>query len=97
MSTYAKSNEEETEDKKGSHEGEEDSDDCDETVIKGLSTCDEDKDLDNEGRLIAKVFPHFVMVSVYTPHSGVGDLKRLDYRVERWDRAFEAYINRIKA
>ena len=36
------------------------------------------------------------MVSVYTPHSGVGDLKRLDYRVERWDRAFEAHINRLK-
>ena len=70
--------------------------DADKTVITGLSQSEEDEDLDIEGRLIAKVFPSFVLVSVYTPHSGVGDLKRLEYRVERWDRAFEVYINRLK-
>lgn len=70
--------------------------DHDLSVIKGVSNCEEEEDLDIEGRIIAKVFKHFVLVSVYTPHSGVGDLKRLDYRVDRWDRAFEAYLNRLK-
>ena len=68
----------------------------DPTVITGVSNIEEDADLDVEGRIIAKIFKSFVLVSVYTPHSGVGDLKRLQYRVERWDRAFEAYINRLK-
>lgn len=74
-----------------------DSEDNDETIICGIGQgTPEDEDLDKEGRVIAKVFADFVLVSVYTPHSGVGDLKRLDYRVERWDRAFEAYIERLK-
>ena len=88
--------------------GGEDADDGDSSVIRGITEQaekaddqeneneNENEDLDSEGRVIAKVFPDFVLVSVYTPHSGVGDLKRLQYRVERWDRAFEAYINRLK-
>jgi len=74
--------------------------DSDESVICGIADPhkpDDEYELDREGRVIAKVFSDFVLVSVYTPHSGVGDLKRLDYRVERWDRAFEAYIERLKA
>lgn len=51
------------------------------SVIVGLSSSEEDKDLDTEGRIIAKIFPSFVLVSVYTPHSGVGELKRLEFRV----------------
>jgi exodeoxyribonuclease III len=39
-----------------------------------------------EGRMVTLEFASFVLVSVYTPHSGVGDLKRLDYRVDTWDR-----------
>ena len=85
----------------------EDVDDGDSSVIRGITEQVEkaddqeneneyEDDLDTEGRVIAKVFPDFVLVSVYTPHSGVGDLKRLQFRVERWDRAFEAYINRLK-
>lgn len=67
--------------------------DTDETVICGIGQGEPaDEDLDREGRVMAKVFADFVLVSVYTPHSGVGDLKRLEYRVERWDRAFEIYI-----
>ena len=61
-----------------------------------MSSAEEDEDLDAEGRIISKIFSSFVLVSVYTPHSGVGELKRLEYRVKRWDRAFEAYINRLK-
>jgi exodeoxyribonuclease III len=49
------------------------------------------EELDCEGRLLRLEFEKFNLISVYTPHSGVGDLKRLDYRVNQWDRAFEKY------
>ena len=48
-----------------------------------------------EGRMIALEFEKFVLVAVYTPHSGVGELKRLSYRVEQWDREFEKYLSDI--
>lgn len=51
---------------------------------------------DEEGRVTACEFDDFVLVSCYTPHSGVGELKRLDYRVETWDRAFSKYIQQLK-
>ena len=71
--------------------------DDDQTIICGITEDgDEDHEHNREGRVIAKVFSDFVLVSVYTPHSGVGDLKRLEYRVEQWDRAFEEYIQRLK-
>jgi len=50
-------------------------------------------ELDEEGRCVTVEFADFNLISVYTPHSGVGDLKRLDFRVKIWDRAFEQYIN----
>lgn len=53
-------------------------------------------DFDEEGRLLAVDFISYILIAVYTPHSGVGDLKRLDYRVDEWDRQFEAYINNLK-
>ena len=59
-----------------------------EGVCEGL----DDEELDSEGRLLAKEFKDFVLVSCYTPHSGVGGLKRLEYRVDRWDRAFESHL-----
>ena len=37
-----------------------------------------------------------MLVSVYTPHSGVGELKRLDYRVDTWDRKFEVYLIELR-
>lgn len=49
-----------------------------------------------EGRMVALEFPTFVLVSVYTPHSGVGELKRLEYRVETWDRKFEQYLKDLR-
>ena len=51
---------------------------------------------DIEGRVLAVEFPKFVVVSVYTPHSGVKGLKRLEYRVETWDRAFEVYLTQLQ-
>jgi exonuclease III len=45
--------------------------------------------------MIALEFEKFVLVAVYTPHSGV-ELKRLTYRVEQWDRGFEKYLIDIK-
>jgi exodeoxyribonuclease III len=47
---------------------------------------------DIEGRVTACEFDEYVLVSVYTPHSGVGELKRLEYRVETWDKAFSLYL-----
>ena len=35
-------------------------------------------------------------MSVYAPNAGVKGAKRLTYRVKIWDRAFEAYIKRLK-
>lgn len=62
-------------------------------VLEGLG----DPDLDREGRILSCQFKNFVLVSVYTPHSGVGELKRLDFRVNQWDRAFQEHINKLKA
>lgn len=50
---------------------------------------------DQEGRVIAAWFEHFILVTVYTPNSGQQGLKRLDYR-ERWDREFLQYIQRLE-
>jgi exonuclease III len=47
---------------------------------------------DTEGRVIACEMPNYVLVAVYTPHSGVGDLKRLEYRVETWDKEFTTFL-----
>ena len=35
--------------------------------------------------------PDVWLVNVYTPNSGEG-LKRLDYRIQRWDKALADYI-----
>ena len=48
-----------------------------------------DDELDSEGRVLTLEFDTFTLVSVYTPHSGVAELKRLEFRVNVWDRAFE--------
>ena len=50
---------------------------------------------DIEGRVTACEFYEYVLVSVYTPHSGVGELKRLEYRVETWDKAFSQYLQKL--
>lgn len=49
---------------------------------------------DHEGRVIAAEFPHWYLVTVYTPNSG-SELKRLGYR-QTWDRDFLRYIKKLE-
>ena len=46
-----------------------------------------------EGRIITLEYPHFFLVTVYTPNSQDG-LKRLDQRMI-WDDAFRLYLQRL--
>ena len=39
-------------------------------------------------------FPNFFLVAVYVPNAGEG-LKRLKYRVDEWDKAFQAYLTQL--
>lgn len=50
---------------------------------------------DGEGRVITAEFSAFYLVNCYTPNSGEG-LKRLGYRVEKWDKDFSAYLKRLE-
>lgn len=54
------------------------------------------RELNDEGRLLRVEFPDFHLVSCYTPHSGVGELARMRYRVNNWDRTFEKYLRNLK-
>lgn len=58
-------------------------------VIYGL--LHNDKQLDDEGRVITLEFDKFILLHVYTPNSGV-ELARLDFRTKIWDAAFRKYI-----
>jgi exodeoxyribonuclease III len=40
-------------------------------------------------------FEKFVIVAVYVPNSGDG-LKRLDYRVNKWDADFHAFLTSLE-
>ena len=51
---------------------------------------------DNEGRIITAEFERFYVVTVYTPNSG-RELARLDYRVNQWDKAFLAHLQKLQA
>ena len=53
------------------------------------------KSLDWEGRVITLEFGKYYLVHVYTPNSG-RELKRLEFRIQEWDRAFEAYIVKLQ-
>lgn len=48
-----------------------------------------------EGRTCMMEFDTFVLVNVYTPNSGEG-LRRLDYRVNYWDKRFLEVLKDIK-
>ena len=50
---------------------------------------------DTEGRVITIEYDKFYLISCYTPNAGEG-LKRLDYRIEEWDKDFFDYINSLK-
>jgi exodeoxyribonuclease-3 len=52
-------------------------------------------EFDQEGRIIAQEYDTFVLVHVYTPNSG-RDLKRLQYRINVWDKLFWAYVESLK-
>jgi exodeoxyribonuclease III len=60
-------------------------------IIFGLKD-NNDNELDFEGRVITIEFNDFNLILVYTPNSGE-ELKRLDFRTNIWDRAFEKHIN----
>jgi exodeoxyribonuclease-3 len=60
-------------------------------VLRGIGAAGHDR----EGRVLAAEFPDFWLVDVYQPNSQRG-LTRLDYRVEKWDPAFRAYLRRLQ-
>ena len=51
----------------------------------------ENKDLDEEGRVIIVEYKSYYLIHVYTPNSGIA-LARLEWRTTIWDRAFEKLI-----
>ena len=51
-------------------------------------------DPDREGRLLTVEFEEFTLVNVYTPNSQ-NELRRLDYRINRWDPAFREHITAL--
>lgn len=61
------------------------------SVILGLDKYGDD----NEGRVITLEFKDYYLIHVYTPNSGQG-LKRLDYRVNKWDINFMKYCNNLQ-
>lgn len=54
-----------------------------------------DKPVDKEGRMITVEYESFFVVLVYVPNSGDG-LKRLDYRIEEWDKDFRKYVMELE-
>lgn len=50
---------------------------------------------DQEGRVITLEYPHFYIVTCYTPNAQ-NELKRLPYRME-WEDAFVAYLDQLKS
>ena len=49
-----------------------------------------------EGRLITCELSKYYLVHVYTPNSGQQGLKRLNYRVKKWDVVFRKYIKDLQ-
>ena len=50
---------------------------------------------DEEGRVVTAEYDLCYVVNVYVPNSGEG-LKRLDYRVEQWDKALSSYVKGLE-
>ena len=50
---------------------------------------------DKEGRIITLEFEKFYLICCYTPNSGQA-LKRLNYRINEWDKNFFEFINSLK-
>lgn len=51
------------------------------------------EELDTEGRMITLEYPHFYLVTCYTPNAQQG-LARIDHRL-KWDDAFRSYLCRL--
>ena len=47
---------------------------------------------DQEGRTIILYFKSFILVNSYVPNAGIGTLKRLNYRVDSWDKDFHRFL-----
>jgi|SaaInlStandDraft_7_1057024.scaffolds.fasta_scaffold01366_15 exodeoxyribonuclease III len=62
-------------------------------VIYGLETGDES--FDDEGRVITLEFDNYYVTTVYTANSGEG-LKRIDFRVGKWDILFRKFIKKLE-
>lgn len=52
-------------------------------------------DGEGEGRVISVDLGAFTLVNVYTPNSGEG-LRRLAFRTQAWDRAFERHLEALQ-
>ncbi len=52
------------------------------------------KEHDNEGRVLCLEFEHYYLINVYVPNSGA-ELLRLDYRQD-WDKAFYNYLKDLE-
>jgi exodeoxyribonuclease-3 len=62
-------------------------------VMYGLNY--DNKDIDNEGRVITIEMNKYYLINIYTPNSGEG-LHRLEWRIHIWDTAFKMYINKLQ-
>jgi exodeoxyribonuclease III len=60
-------------------------------VTTGIGLADHDQ----EGRVLTAEFADFFLVNVYQPNSQRG-LTRLDYRTQKWDPAFLAYLKALE-
>jgi len=63
------------------------------SIIYGLKY--NNKEIDNEGRVITIELKDYYIIHVYTPNSGQV-LNRLEWRTNVWDRAFEDWINYLQ-
>lgn len=50
---------------------------------------------DTEGRVLTAEYEKFYLVGVYVPNAGEG-LKRIEYRVNEWDRDFRGYLEALE-
>lgn len=57
---------------------------------------DNNRKHNQEGRVTCAEFADFTLVATYVPNAGVDGLKRLQYRVNEWDRDFMAYIKNLE-
>ena len=51
------------------------------------------EEMDHEGRVITLEYPHFFLVTCYTPNAQRG-LARIDFRMQ-WEKAFLAYLKKL--